>query len=136
MKKIGCYLLILLCINCTSNTKKGTFEVAQKKTSVDSINGIPQGTFEYELYFSEHGGRMKNRLCIVKILGTSITVLQKEGETNLTGGSIIAKGTLLKHISGNWIIAKTEADAKVEEYGGCTGGPIPIDFSKRLIEWC
>jgi len=84
MKKIVLYLLLLMFINCTSNTKKEASEVVEKKTStaktsINVINGIPQGTFEYELYFSEHSGRMKNRPCILKISGTAITVLQKEG---------------------------------------------------------
>ncbi len=96
---------------------------------------IPQGKIEFELYFSEWGGRMGNAPCELIIEGKNITV-QQTSETNLTGGKVIAKGVLMKHKSGRWIIGKDPADINAEEIGGCTGGPIPIDFDEKVIEWC
>ena len=96
---------------------------------------IPQGKMEFELYFAEWGGRMGNAPCEVIIEGKNITV-QQTCETKLTGGKIIAKGILFKHKSGRWIIGEDPADVNAEEIGGCTGGPIPIDFNEKVIEWC
>lgn len=94
---------------------------------------IPQGTFIYELYLAEFGGRMKNSECKVIINGNRVTVEQTK--TNLTGGKIIFSGLILKHKNGKWILAKNEEDVNADEIGGCTEIPI-IDFDKKLIEWC
>ena len=96
---------------------------------------IPQGNFEYELYFSEWEGRMENTPCSVKIHGNRIEVYKNEN-TNISGERLIVKGILVKHKSGKWIIANSESDKNAEEIGGCTGGPIPIDFKSKVIEWC
>ncbi len=98
------------------------------------LNGIPQGTFAYELYFAEFGGRMENRKCEVTIKGNKITVKQTEN-TNLTGGEYIFEGLVLKHKSGKWILAHDKNDANADEIGGCTEIPI-IEFNKKQIEWC
>ena len=90
---------------------------------------------EFELYYSEWGGRMPNGSCDVIIDGYQITVQQNE-KTNLTGGKILAKGTLMKHQSGKWIIAEKEEDKFAEEIGDCTGGPVVVDLKKKIIEWC
>ena len=95
---------------------------------------IPQGTFIYELYFAEFGGRMKNSECKVTIKGKEITVEQTEN-TNLTGGKEIFSGLILKHKSGKWILTENYDDVNADEIGGCTGIPI-IEFDKKLIEWC
>ena len=96
---------------------------------------IPQGKMNFELYFAEWDGRMGNAPCEVIIEGKNIIVRQT-CETNLTGGKIIAKGILFRHKSGRWIIGEDPADANAKEIGGCTGGPIPIDFNEKVIEWC
>ena len=54
----------------------------------------------------------------------------------MTGGKIIIEGILLKHKSGKWIIGETETDRNAEEIGGCSGGPTPINFETKIIEWC
>ena len=105
------------------------------KNRVDQIiNGIPQGNFKYEIYFSEFDGRMPNRTCNVEIKKNKIVVSQDE-TTNLTGGKIIFDGIILKHKSGKWILADKNEDINADEIGGCTDLPI-IDFDKKLIEWC
>ena len=96
---------------------------------------IPQGKFEYELYFSESDGRMPNTSVDVIIKGNQIKVLKNE-KTKLTGGDIIIEGELIKHNSGIWIISKNDSDKHSIEFGGCTDGPTPIDFKKMIIEWC
>lgn len=96
---------------------------------------IPQGKMEYELYYSEWEGRMPNTSIDVIIKGNHITVLKNE-KTNLTGDQLIIKGTLIKHVSGVWIISEQPSDKDAEEIGGCTGGPIPINFKTKVVEWC
>ncbi len=95
---------------------------------------ISQGTFKYEIYFAEFGGRMNNSTCDVEIEGNKIIVTQ-DGTTNLTGGDIIFEGLLIKHKSGVWILADDESEKDAEEVGGCTEIPV-IYFEKKLIEWC
>ncbi|SEA75501.1 hypothetical protein [Psychroflexus halocasei] len=97
-------------------------------------NGIPQGNFVYELYFAEFGGRMKNAECKIEIDGNKIIIEQNEN-TNLTGGTEIFSGLILKHKSGKWILGENEEDKNAEEIGGCTEIPI-IDFKTKIIEWC
>jgi predicted transcriptional regulator len=94
---------------------------------------IPQGTFIYELYFAEFGGRMKNSECKVTIKGNKVIVEQTK--TNLTGGKTLFSGFLLKHKNGKWILANNKEDMNANEIGGCTEIPI-IYFDKKLIEWC
>ena len=105
-------------------------EIPQNKLQ----NGIPQGNFIYELYFSEFGGRMKNAECKVEINGNKIIVEQNEN-TNLTGGNELFNGLILKHKSGKWILAENKDDENADEIGGCTETPI-IDFKTKIIEWC
>ena len=105
-------------------------EIPQNKLQ----NGIPQGNFIYELYFSEFGGRMKNAECKVEINGNKIIVEQNEN-TNLTGGNELFNGLILKHKSGKWILAENKDDENADEIGGCTEIPI-IDFKTKIIEWC
>ncbi|MCF1191991.1 carboxypeptidase-like regulatory domain-containing protein [Mangrovimonas sp. AS39] len=104
------------------------------KIELTKKSNIPQGTFIYELYFAEFGGRMPNVECKVRLKGNEITVEQTEG-TNLTGGKEIFRGLILKHKSGKWILTNDENDVNVDEIGGCTEIPI-IEFDKKLIEWC
>ena len=100
----------------------------------NSEQKIPQGTFIYELYFSEFSGRMKNSECKVVINENKIIVEQTEN-TNLKGGKEIFKGLILKHKSGKWILTDEKNDVNADEIGGCTNIPI-IEFDKKLIEWC
>ena len=96
---------------------------------------IPQGTFQYELYFSEWDGRILNTSINVIITGTHIKLLKNE-KTNLSGENLIFEGILMKNDSGIWIIGNDESDKHKDEIGGCTGEPIPIDFEKKIVEWC
>lgn len=108
--------------------------IPSQETVVQSSE-IPQGKMEYELYYSEWDGRMPNTSIDVIIKGNHITVLKNE-KTNLTGDQLIIEGTLMKHVSGVWIITDQPSDKDAEEIGGCTGGPIPINFKTKVLEWC
>jgi len=113
--------------------KEGTLSIDLE--SLEVSKEIPQGSFFFELYFAEWGGRMGNTECLVIIEGIKITVEQTE-KTNLTGGKVLVEGYLIKHNTGVWIIADSLDDKNAEEIGGCTGGPLPIDFKNKVIEWC
>lgn len=126
MRPIIILLFAFLAIGCQNS---GT------KENKASVKEIPQGTFEYELYFSEFGGRVLNASVDVVIKGNDIEVLQND-KTDLPGDKLIIKGIILKHKSGIWVIGRDESDKDSDEVGGCTDGPIPIDFDKKLIEWC
>jgi len=102
---------------------------------VNTNEEIPQGKFIYELYFSEWNGRMDNLKVEIVINENNIIVFNNK-EKPLTGGNIIIEGILIKHKSGKWIIAENEDDGDEDEIGGCTGGPVPIDFETKIIEWC
>ncbi len=78
---------------------------------------------------------MENQPAEIIIAENKIIVYNNE-EKPLTGGKIILEGILLKHKSGKWIIGETETDRNAEEIGGCSGGPTPVDFKTKIIEWC
>jgi hypothetical protein len=78
---------------------------------------------------------MPNTPVEVEIKGNKI-IVRKNEETSLSGGDIITQGVPIKHKSGRWIIAENESEMNAEEIGGCSGGPIPIDFDTMIIEWC
>lgn len=104
-------------------------------------NEVPaNGTYTYEIAFAEWGG---------KSLGDEIIVVLEDGHVSLIisensnaiwigaqPGDVIEEGTLRRHKSGAWMISNDESDVDLKEIGGCTGGPIIIDFEKRTIEMC
>ena len=103
--------------------------------SITVKDTIPQGKMTYELFFAEFDGRMKNLPVEINITGDKIIVYNNK-KNPLTGGEIIITGTLLRHKSGKWVIGQKKTDQNAEEIGGCSGGPTPIDFEMKLIEWC
>ena len=110
-------------------------EKQNPKTELITKDSIPQGKMTYELYFAEFDGRMENLPVEIILTGNKIIVYNNE-KNPLTGGKKIIEGILLKHKSGKWIIGETKTDQNAEEIGGCSGGPTPIDFETKIIEWC
>lgn len=100
-----------------------------------AVNIIPQGTMVFELYFSEFSGRMENLAVEVLITGNKI-IIYDNNELPINNGAHIYEGFILKHKSGTWVIAQSESDRNAHEIGGCSDGPVPIDFETRVIEWC
>lgn len=98
------------------------------------------GTYTYEVIFAEWGGKSLSDEIIV-ILEDGHVALLISGNSNVVWmgakpGDVWEEGTLRKHKSGVWIISNDESDVDLNEIGGCTGGPIVIDFEKRTIELC
>jgi hypothetical protein len=100
----------------------------------------PNGTYTYEVVFAEWGGKSLGDEIIVDLEDGHITLLISENSNvvwmGAKPGDVWEQGTLRKHKSGVWIISNNESDVHLEEIGGCTGGPIIIDFEKRTIELC
>ena len=84
-----------------------------------------------------------------KSLGDEIIVVLEDGHVSLIisensnaiwmgaqPGDVWEEGTVRKHKSGVWIISNDKSDVDLGEIGGCTDGPIIIDFEKRTIEMC
>lgn len=112
-----------------------TSENLNLKPKLIYSDSIPQGRMIYELYFAEFGGQMGNLPVEISITENNIIVYNNE-ENPLTGGIIIIEGILIKHKSGKWIIGEKETDREAEDIGGCSDGPVPIDFGTKIIEWC
>lgn len=98
------------------------------------------GTYTYEIVFAEWGDKSLEDEIIVVLKDGHIALLISENSNALwmgaEPGDVWEEGTLRKHKSGVWIISKDKSDVDLDEIGGCTGGPIIIDFEKRTVEMC
>ena len=95
------------------------------------------GTYTYSIIWEEFGGRDLKNTCSVIINKDSVIIVHN-GMPNLTGnkGSMLAQGIILKHKSGKWIIGQSKEDSNASEIGGCSDGPIVIDFKRRIVYLC
>jgi hypothetical protein len=102
---------------------------------------VPEnGTYTYEVAFAEWEGKSLGDEIIVVLEDGHVALLISENSNvvwmGAKPGDVWEEGTLRKHKSGVWIISNDENDVDLNEVGGCTGGPIIIDFEKRTIEVC
>lgn len=116
-------IIVFICITLSTN-----FAMAQQP---------PGDTSTYSIVWEEFGGKDLNNTCTVIIRKDSIAVVHN-GLDNLTGkkGDVLAKGILLKHESGKWIIAQSGKDSTAKVIGGCTDGPIVIDRKRKIVYLC
>ena len=91
------------------------------------------GTYVYKLCFNEWNKCMTT--CKVIIKGDSIRVYA-EKNLSVPKGEIIDQGIILKHKSGNWIIGHNLKDKNAKEIGGCSEGPLIIDFKMKQVWTC
>lgn len=93
------------------------------------------GTYIYEVAFAEWEGKSLDAKVEVVIDGDSIIVKNYQG---LSGkrGDVLDSGIISQHKSGEWIIAHSDADKNFEEIGGCSNGPVMIDFKNGKIWLC
>ena len=98
------------------------------------------GTYTYEVVFAEWGGKsLGDEIIVVVEDGHAALLIPENSNTLWMGakpGDVWKEGTLRKHKSGVWIISNDKSDVNLDEIGGCTGGPIIIDFENRTIEMC
>ncbi|ANQ48590.1 hypothetical protein MY04_1213 [Flammeovirga sp. MY04] len=103
-----------------------------------TTNELPSdGNYLFDIAFSEWDGQSLGGKVTVSIKNGSAKVIYT-GEGNLTAeiGEVIDQGIIFKHKSGVWIIGNDESDTKLEEIGGCTGGPSIIDFKNKRYWMC
>jgi hypothetical protein len=117
------FLIPFVCFILITN-----FATAQKPQS---------GTYTYVIVWDEFGGKDLGNTCTVIINKDSIKVVHN-GKPNLTGnkGDVLVQGILLKHKSGKWIIGHSKKDSNASEIGGCSDGPVVIDFKRKIVYLC
>jgi hypothetical protein len=98
------------------------------------------GTYTYEVVFAEWGGKsLGDEIIVVVEDGHAALLISENSNAVWMGakpGDVWEEGTLRKHKSGVWIISNDKSNVNLDEIGGCTGGPIIIDFEKRTVEMC
>ncbi|MGB1551870.1 MAG: hypothetical protein ACPG86_03270 [Schleiferiaceae bacterium] len=98
------------------------------------------GTYTYEVVFAEWGGKsLGDEIIVVVEDGHAALLISENSNAVWMGakpGDLWEEGTLRKHKSGVWIISNDKSDVNLDEIGGCTGGPIIIDFENRTVEMC
>ena len=95
------------------------------------------GVYTYTIRWDEFDGKDLGNTCTVVVYGDSIKVVHN-GKPNLTGkkGDVLVQGVILRHKSGKWIIAQSRKDINATEIGACGGGPIVIDFKRKVVWLC
>lgn len=103
-----------------------------------TIGKIPQnGTYTYDLAFAEFGGKSLGANCVVKIDNDSITVFHNGGNISGNRGDILSAGHIRWHKeTKQWIIAESDKDSDADEVGGCSDGPLVIDFRHKKVWLC
>ncbi len=95
------------------------------------------GKYRYDMAFAEFQNKSMGEKVTVIIKGDSIKIVYEgDGKLSAAKGAILDQGIIVKHKSGVWIIAKSIKDAELDEFGGCSGGPLIIDFIKKRYITC
>lgn len=96
------------------------------------------GIYHYKIAFAEWQGKSFGTTCTVIIKGNKIKILSNgNGKLTAKKGHIIAQGIIMKHAkSGKWIIGHNARDKEAEDIGGCSDGPIVIDFKLKILWLC
>ena len=98
---------------------------------------IPKsGTYIYKISFAESNGKLTGAKCKVIIDNNKIKIINIGEKLSGKKGEVITEGIIMKHKSGKWIIGKDKKDKNAKEIGGCTNGPIEIDFKNMIIWLC
>ncbi|MGV3541472.1 MAG: hypothetical protein ACO1OQ_16770 [Rufibacter sp.] len=144
MKKPLSVLAITVMLSCSAKKEQdkmviaesGKSEINNKRNTNSAL--IPlDGQYTFTIAFAEWQGKSMGEKVKVILKGDSIKVIY-EGAGALTAekGEILDEGVIMKHKSGNWIIAHSKVDVDLDEVGGCTGGPAIIDFEQRKYWMC
>lgn len=95
------------------------------------------GVYTYKIAFAEWEGQSLGASCFVHIKGDSIKLVHDGSNLSGKKGDVLIDGVIRQHIAtGEWIIANDDKDIYAPELGGCTGGPVIIDFIKKLVWFC
>lgn len=97
---------------------------------------LKDGTYTFDIAFTEWDGKSLGSTCSIIIKGDSITIIN-DGSLSGKKGEIIDKGVLRKHqATGKWIITHSKEDINAKEIGGCSGGPLEIDLINKKLWLC
>lgn len=106
---------------------------------IDSLTDSipPSGVYEYDMAYAEHMGQSLGVKLTIDILGDSIRVIYNGvGSISAKIGTVLDEGILMRHKSGVWIVGHKPEDANTDEYGGCSDGPMIIDFKNKRFWMC
>ncbi|WP_229969807.1 hypothetical protein [Pontibacter harenae] len=151
MIKASFILVTLLLISCSSKTEEQRTEfihsaesmtvkdyIILQRESSDTTGTVPtDGKYIFNIAFAEWDRKSMGEKVTVIIWGDSIRVTY-EGDGTLTAGKgeVLDEGVIMKHKTGNWIIAREKEDVSLDEIGGCTGGPTIVDFKNKKYWMC
>ena len=103
----------------------------------DTVTPPVDGEYVYEVAFAEWDGKsLGDKVQLVIKDGKAKVIFMEGSISGLKEGDIIDEGYLLRHKSGEWIIAPDRSSIDDDEVGGCTGGPAIVDFVKKQYEMC
>lgn len=147
MKKTSFILLTSILFSCSSEADKASIENNEgsevltdnhnRATEKDSLTIPPDGEYRFDVAFAEWEGKSMGEKVTVVIHGDSVKVIYAgDGKLTAEKGEVLEEGIILKHKSGDWIIARDREDVNLEEIGGCTGGPSIIDFKNKKFWMC
>lgn len=95
------------------------------------------GTYVYQVAFSEWHGKSLGATVLVKIKGDSIYVINNGGNLSGKVGEMIDCGVIMKHRkTGKWIIGHNADDKDLQDVGGCSSGASVIDFDHKKFWVC
>ena len=95
------------------------------------------GTYIYKISYAEWNGKSLDAKCKVVIEGNKIKIFNIGGNVSGKKDEVIEEGKIMKHRkTGKWIVGHSKKDKEAEEIGGCSDGPIEIDFEKETVHLC
>ena len=101
----------------------------------DMAPPIAEGTHTFVVRLAEHP-KMTGGHLDAEVRGRYIRLTAKPNSSIFPAG-LVDEGTLLWHAaSKQWIIGHEDADAKAEEVGGCTNGPLVVDLERKILWMC
>ena len=96
---------------------------------------LASGEYRFRHRFYEHPS-IPSIDVTAKIVGRRIAILNPSSGPVFPSGTL-AEGTLMWHAaSKQWIIGRSDADARAEEVGGCSDGPEVVDLERRIYWTC
>ncbi|HMQ11493.1 MAG TPA: hypothetical protein PKC21_10370 [Oligoflexia bacterium] len=96
------------------------------------------GNFIFDLVFAEHAKKTMGCELDVHINENVLTArLKKSCNLSKTkAGDVFVSGQIMHHSSGPWVIIEDKSDLDKKEIGGCTDGPLIVNFKNKSIETC
>ncbi|MDR2205633.1 MAG: hypothetical protein LBE36_05705 [Flavobacteriaceae bacterium] len=134
MKQLLYLSTIIFLLSCSNKTVTSNEILGKEIIYPEKSNEIPpDGTYRSDVAFAEWEENSMDEKVTVVINGDFIKIIY-DGE--IKKGEIIDEGKIMKHKTGEWIIAQNSSDTLLDEIGGCTDGPAIIDFKNKKYWMC